>query len=121
MKVIEIAFVSYPVTDLKRARAFYEETLGLEVSTVFGNEDRGWVEYDIEAGTLAISNMIPEWKPSEDGAVAGLEVEDFDSAIDDLRKAGVEIKIGPFETQVCRMATIVDPDRNMIIIHKRKQ
>src|SRR5512138_361176 len=29
MKIIEIAFTGYPVTDLKRARQFYEGTLGL--------------------------------------------------------------------------------------------
>lgn len=28
MKVIEIAFTCYPVTDLKRAREFYEGVLG---------------------------------------------------------------------------------------------
>ena len=34
MKVVEIAFSVYPVTDLKRARAFYEETLGLKAARV---------------------------------------------------------------------------------------
>ena len=29
MKVTEIAFMVYPVTDLKQARQFYEGTLGL--------------------------------------------------------------------------------------------
>jgi len=32
MKVLEIAFVGYPVTDLKRARQFYEGTLGLKMT-----------------------------------------------------------------------------------------
>jgi catechol 2,3-dioxygenase-like lactoylglutathione lyase family enzyme len=32
MKIKEIGFVAIPVTDIKRARSFYEEVLGLQVS-----------------------------------------------------------------------------------------
>jgi hypothetical protein len=38
MKVTEIAFTGYPVTNLKRARQFYEGVLGLKPSHVFGDE-----------------------------------------------------------------------------------
>jgi hypothetical protein len=58
MKVIEIAFSCYPVKDLKRARQFYEGTLGLKESRVFGDSQRAGVEYDIGPGTLAISNPV---------------------------------------------------------------
>ncbi len=34
LKVIELAFCCYAVTDMKRARAFYEGVLGLNHSTV---------------------------------------------------------------------------------------
>ena len=50
MKVIEIAFTSYPVTDLKRARQFYEGVLGLKRARFFGKENTGFVEDDIWAG-----------------------------------------------------------------------
>src|SRR6516164_9684095 len=62
MKVIEITFVGYPVTDLRRARTFYEQTLGLTVSRVFGEDLTGWIEYDLGANTLAIGNTSPDWK-----------------------------------------------------------
>lgn len=121
MKVIEIAFVGYPVTDLKRARAFYEGVLGLEITHSFGNiEEQAWIEYDIGPGTLGIANGAPEWKPSPMGAAAALEVEDFDVAIADLKAAGVQFIAEPFETPVCRMAIIQDPDGNSITVHKRK-
>ena len=81
MKVIEIAFVGYPVTDLRRARTFYEQTLGLTVSRVFGEDLTGWVEYDLGANTLAIGNMSPDWKPSPGGGSAALEVEDMSAAV----------------------------------------
>ena len=40
MKVIEIAFTVYPVTDLKRAREFYEATLGLSEARFLGTRIR---------------------------------------------------------------------------------
>jgi len=48
-----------------------------------------------------------------------LEVEDFDVAIDHLRARGVRLHMDPFETPVCRMAFILDPDGNALCIHKR--
>ncbi|MGH7231478.1 MAG: VOC family protein [Nitrospiraceae bacterium] len=39
--ITSIAFTVYPVTDLARARRFYEETLGLTVSRNFRDE---WAE-----------------------------------------------------------------------------
>ena len=120
MKVLEIGFVSYPVTDLKRARRFYEGVLALQVSHVFGNETTAWIEYDIGPGTLAIGNGDPDAQPSPHGGCAALEVEDFDAAISRLRQSGATFTREPFETPVCRMAMISDPDGNSILIHKRK-
>ena len=40
MKVIEIAFTAYPVTDMKRACKFYTETLGLKESRRWGDENK---------------------------------------------------------------------------------
>ncbi len=119
MKAIEIAFVGYPVTDLKRARRFYEETLGLTATSVFGDDTTAWVEYDIGPGTLAIANALPKWTPSKGGGIVGLEVEDFGEAIAHLKRDGVTFVREPFETPVCRMASVLDPDGNAIVIHKR--
>ena len=120
MKVLEIAFTGYPVTDLPRARQFYEGVLGLVPARVFGDEKAAWIEYDLGPGTLAICNMVPEWKPSPGGGCAGLEVEDFPAAVKRLEAAGVRFLNGPFETPVCHMGTVNDPDGNCLTIHKRK-
>lgn len=120
MKVTEIAFTGYPVTNLKRARQFYEGALGLTVIKVFGDENTAWVEYDIGPSTLAIGNMAPEWKPSPGGGSVGLEVDDFDGAVKRLKQQGVTFAVEPMETPVCHMAVIADPDGNLVTIHKRK-
>jgi predicted enzyme related to lactoylglutathione lyase len=119
MKIIEIAFTGYPVTDLKRARAFYEGALGLKPAHVFGDDTTAWIEYDIGPGTLSIGNGAPDWKPSRGGGCVGLEVENFEAAMQRLKEVGVQID-RQFDTPVCHMALIADPDGNSLMIHKRK-
>jgi predicted enzyme related to lactoylglutathione lyase len=120
MRVTEIAFTGYPVTDLKRARQFYEGVLGLTVSKIFGDENRAWVEYDVGPGTLAIGNIAPEWKPSPGGGSVGLEVDDFNGAVNRLKQHGVTFSVESMESPVCHMAVVSDPDGNSVTIHKRK-
>jgi predicted enzyme related to lactoylglutathione lyase len=119
MKVTEIAFTGYPVTNLKRARQFYEGVLGLKPAHVFGDENTAWVEYDIGTGTLSIGNGAPDWKPSAGGGSVGLEVDDFDAAISHLKQSGASFRLEPIGTPVCRMAVVSDPDGNSITVHKR--
>ena len=121
MKVTEIAFTGYPVTDIKRARQFYEEVLGLKATMVFEDGRMSWIEYDIGPGTLAISNFAPDWKPSPGGGSAALEVDDFAAATKQLKASGVVFRVEPMETPVCHMAVVADPDGNSITIHKRKK
>ncbi|MBE0545818.1 MAG: VOC family protein [Verrucomicrobia bacterium] len=120
LKVTEIAFSCYPVTDMARARKFYEAVLGLTPTMTVG-EPGGmqWTEYDIANGTLSIGAGAPGWKPTAEGCSVGLEVEDFDAAIAHLKASGVKFQRQPFATPVCRMAFIYDPDGNAICIHKR--
>ena len=120
MKIKEIAFTGYPVTDLKRARHFYEGVLKLKPSHVFGDETTAWVEYDIGTGTLSIGNGAPEWKPGAGGGCVGLEVEDFDAAVKSLDDNKVAHH-PPMDTPVCQMVNLTDPDGNSLILHKCKR
>jgi predicted enzyme related to lactoylglutathione lyase len=120
MKIIELAFTGYPVTDMERARAFYEGVLKLEPTRSFESPNGQWIEYDLGPSTFAISNMSKEeWKPSSDGPAVAFEVEDFDSAVGALRARNAKFVLEPFESPACRMTIIADPDGNSICIHKR--
>ena len=114
----EIAFVAYPVTDMAQARKFYEGVLNLKPNAPV-KPDVPWIEYDIGPGTLGIGSS-KQWLPSQDGASAALEVEDFDAAIATLREHKVPIIIGPMELPSCHMATVRDPDGNKLTLHQRK-
>ena len=118
MKVKAIGFVAIPVTDVKRARSFYEDVLGLTVTEEMmgGN----WVEYAVGGETLAIANVGEQWRPSDQGTCAALEVEDFDQAIKRLKENQVPFAAEAFETPCCHMAIVQDPDGNKLVIHKLK-
>lgn len=118
LKVIELAFCCYAVTDMERARAFYEGVIGLKPTSIAEYPESEWVEYGFGPYVLAIGSA-PGWKPSPDGCSAALEVEDFDDAIAHLKANHVKFRMEPFPTPVCRMAMISDPDGNTICIHKR--
>ena len=116
MKIKNIAFVGIPVTDMKRARQFYEGVLGLQSDPEMTGEH--WTEYPIGEGTLAIACVGEQWKPSNEGTSAALEVENFEAAIARLEER--KIAYDKVDSPVCRMAIIEDPDRNKLIIHKLK-
>jgi predicted enzyme related to lactoylglutathione lyase len=118
MKATNIAFTGIPVTDMKRARAFYEGALGLTPAGEFA--EGVWVEYALGDDTIAIGSVGDQWKPSPDGTSVAIEVDDFDAAIKDLKAAKVSFAAEGFESPVCRMAVVQDPDGNKIIIHKLK-
>jgi predicted enzyme related to lactoylglutathione lyase len=118
MKIKAIGFVAIPVTDIKRARSFYEEVLGLKASDEM--MQGRWIEYAVGDDTLAITNVNETWTPSDQGTGAALEVENFDDAIKRLKDRHVPFAGEPFETPCCHMAVIQDPDGNKLMIHKLK-
>jgi predicted enzyme related to lactoylglutathione lyase len=118
MKIKEIGFVAIPVTDIPRARKFYEDVLGLKIAEEMMSGK--WIEYAVGEDTLAIANVGDSWTPSDQGTGAALEVENFDDAIKRLKNRHVRFAAEPFETPCCHMAVIQDPDGNKLIIHKLK-
>ena len=122
IRITEVAFIAYPVSDINRARDFYENLLGLPPGE-FNHEIEGmpgkyWIEYEVGNVTLAISNA---WETSgQSGPSVAFEVEDLQEAVSHLKKAGVRFLADNIETPVCSFALVADPDGNGITIHKRK-
>ena len=114
--ITEIAFYVYPVSDMARARRFYEELLNLKVESNFHEE---WIEYGIGTGTFAITTMDLDHKPGVHGGVIALEVLDLDMTLNRFKELDVRFVREVFATPMCRMAVVADPDGNHLIIHKR--
>jgi len=114
----KVAFTMYPVTDMNRARNFYEKTLELSVSKI--SDEGAWVEYDLPGGgCFAITTLAIGVKPSADaGGSIAFEVEDLDKLVSDLKAKAVTFKLDIFSSPVCRMAVLVDSEGNAVTLHQ---
>lgn len=74
-----------PVSDLARARQFYEETLEFEATEVL--EEMGQVTYQSGSGTFLI--YMTAAGGTNQATAAGWRVDDLDSVMADLRSRGV--------------------------------
>jgi catechol 2,3-dioxygenase-like lactoylglutathione lyase family enzyme len=113
-----IAFLAYAVSDIKAARHFYEDILGLKLALASGGE---WFEYDVGGTTFAISTTDAEHPVPVRGAVLAFEVSDLDAEVARLHKLGTAFRKEITETPVCRFAVVLDPDGSEVIIHRRKE
>jgi predicted enzyme related to lactoylglutathione lyase len=121
IKVTAFAYTAYPVTDLARARAFYEQLIGLKPATVWEENGSGWIEYELGDGCLAICNGFKDgWKPSPEGGLLVFEVADITAAVAELKAAGTKFKVEPMEFPPCHLAVALDPDGNQIGFHQKK-
>jgi predicted enzyme related to lactoylglutathione lyase len=118
IQVKEIAFIYHQVTDIARARRFYEQLLGLTVGVEYqGAPGKWWIEYDVAGVAFAIKNFEPSVGK---GAVLAFEVADIDAALAAIRAAKVPLTEELTEFPRCRSFAVKDPDGNQIIFHQLK-
>ncbi|MFW6436823.1 MAG: VOC family protein [Halococcoides sp.] len=114
MNARAVDFVHYLVSDLDESVAFYRDVLGLTLDTKL--DDVGWAELALDPTTIALEES-PEVDPG--GAAVAIAVDDVEAAVEELREHDVTISQEPFETPVCDMAHVTDPDGNPIVLHRR--
>jgi catechol 2,3-dioxygenase-like lactoylglutathione lyase family enzyme len=107
------------VSDLDRARHFYEQQLGL----VPDEEDEAAVRYPCAHGTRITVYFSPENAGRSPATLAGWSVDDLDQTMDELASRGVTFErydqpglrtdaSGVFDAGRFRAAWIKDPDGN---------
>ena len=140
MQVEGIDYFVLEVSDIEKAVVFYRDMLGLvHIGTA---EQRGWAEFQIGEDILALRGPASAlfyrakfgsergyiledgtWtrstKPRHAGASLALRVIDVFNAVSELRAKGVFIVQEPFDSDVCHVAVIEDPDGNAIFLHRR--
>jgi len=86
----KIVMLQMAVTDMAKAKAFYAEQLGFQVTTDVGRGDRHWVSLGLPGGgaSLTLTTMHGNLKP---GTMAlYLSTSDIEAAYNDLKAKGVE-------------------------------
>ncbi len=97
--------------DLKRARKFYTETLGLEIS----DEQAGHhVKFDSGAGFICLERKGAESYPSQDKAVLFFEVPDLEAAIAAIGRDRL-VQSGP------TWAVLHDPEGHSVLLIQAKR
>ena len=81
------AFSGFAVPDIEKAKKFYGETLGLEVS-----EDHGVLTLHLAAGNNVLIYPKPNHVPAT-FTVLNFPVDDVDLAVDESKKRGVRFEI----------------------------
>ena len=114
--VERVDFVSFLTRDIKRAKQFYAETLGLEL------ESEGEHDMEFRCGQVTLDVFDPSsigepFAPSPAGMA--LRVADVDAARAELEAKGVEFDGDTIETSVCKQAWFRDPDGNALMLHRR--
>ena len=83
------AFSGFSVNDLQKAKQFYGQTLGLEVSEVPDMEDM--LELHLGSGATVLIYPKPDHKPAT-FTILNFPVDDVEKAVDDLTKRGVRFE-----------------------------
>lgn len=122
LQVTGIAFALYHITDVARARKFYEGLLGLRItSQAEFAPGQWWVEYDAGGSSgLAITNFGETAVPAAGGPGVALEITNYDEALAAVQAAGLAPSWGPHDCAVCRSVGFRDPDGNEVFLHQRK-
>ena len=80
------AFASFSVNDIAKAKAFYEQTLGLKVSEL----EEG-LELNLAGGNIVFLYPKPNHTPAS-FTVLNFQVKDIDDAVDELTTLGVNLE-----------------------------
>jgi predicted enzyme related to lactoylglutathione lyase len=115
MAVTGLAFTMYPVTDVARASSFYSDVLGLHATDV---KTDFWAEFDIAGATFGVGSFPQAGKPGTANALV-LQVSSMAEMRAHLNEHGVT-STEPFETQVCWLSMLHDPDGNEVWLHESK-
>jgi predicted enzyme related to lactoylglutathione lyase len=85
LKIVE-AYAAIPAQDIKRARQFYDQKLGLKAEEM---PDGGAIYKIGQSGFLLFQST---GKASGDHTQLAIDVEDIESALDELRSNGVKLE-----------------------------
>jgi len=112
-----LLMVQIAVTEMAKAKAFYAEQLGFQVTTDFGQGDRHWVTLEPPGGgpSLSLSTMHGNMRPGTMRLY--LSTSDIAAAHDELKAKGVKVNdvqddlYGPGSG--VKWFDLRDPDRNV--------
>lgn len=116
MKILGTDFIMFSVSDLRKAVEFYCDDLGLACD-IFSQENQ-WAELDCGNVTLSLHGNSLKSPEKGHGQIA-FAVEDVMAAYKNMKDRGLNVLEKPADYGVCKAFRMLDPDGNLVILHKR--
>ena len=120
MTVQDVIVVSVPVSDQERAKAFYVDTLGLELQRDDSSVPRiRWVQVAPKSGSTALT-LVTWFESMPPGSLRGLVLRSSDLQADyeALVAKGVEFDGPPQQQPWATEAVLHDPDGNRLVLQQ---
>ena len=119
-----LAWFEIPVTDMDRAKVFYEDVFNIEINVHdFGGVLMGWFP-QTESEIAASGSLIKQssYVPSKEGTLIYFACEDVATEIGKVEKAGGKVyqKKTKISEEYGYMAVFVDTEGNRIALHSQK-
>ena len=110
-----VAVVWMPVQDIERAKGFYRDTLGLEIT----NEDGEWAEVNADGLTIGLNGREPSGAGGTGGPVVTFRPEgSLEETVGDLKEQGVEVPAEISDHPWGRVATFKDSEGNDLQLYE---
>jgi hypothetical protein len=108
-------WVEIRVRDLEKARNFYGNLFDWKIT---GDENKDWAYWLIDTGEKPGGGMwrFPQGKPL--GVLVYISVDDIDKTLIEVVKLGGKVIVPKSKENGNAMATIADPDGNLIGLHQ---
>ncbi|HZS41049.1 MAG TPA: VOC family protein [Polyangia bacterium] len=117
-----VDFVSVPVSDQKRALAFYTEKLGFTVFTDQPFDDRQrWIELKIPGAQTRVVLFTPEGHEARVGGFMNLSLacDDIERTYRELEARGVEFAGPPRKEAWGTMLMMKDSEGNQFVVSQK--
>jgi catechol 2,3-dioxygenase-like lactoylglutathione lyase family enzyme len=120
------AYSGFAVDDLEKAREFYGETLGLNISVI--DEENGLISLELAGDRGTLVYVKPDYTPAT-YTILNFPVEDVEGAVDELAARGVSFEryegFEHDENGVHRgngpdIAWFKDPAGNILAVHEEQ-
>jgi len=116
-----VVWFEIPVTDLARARSFYATVLGVEITeSEMGPAKMGYFPMEMNAPGAPGSLILSEgYRPSREGTVVYLHVEEIDPTLAAIEKAGGKTLVPRTDIgQHGFIAHFEDSEGNRVALHE---
>ncbi|MFD1316019.1 VOC family protein [Namhaeicola litoreus] len=126
MKHNMVGWFEIPVTDMDRAKKFYETVFNVKISIHdMGGLVMGWFPNAEDANSFGSSGSLVKhkdfYKPSKDGVLIYFSSGDVDNELGKIEKSGGTIlhKKTLISDEIGYMAVFIDTEGNRIALHSK--